>query len=120
MRRGAFPEGRALRYAIRSRGGVIGYSDLEHDDLSMGVVFGAFRPTPAYAAVRHVFRLFAEDRLDEYYAARDRLGLELVDARGRVVPTETIHIEDFTDESGAAALRAEAILVDAYGWPPGR
>jgi hypothetical protein len=83
----------------------------------MGLVFGVFHPTTAYTAVRNVFRLFAVDRADEYYAARDRLGLELVDPRGRVIPTESIHIEDFSEEAGRPELRVEAILVDAFTWP---
>lgn len=107
-------------FAIRCDGTVIGHSELEHDDLSMGLVFGAFRPTSAYAKVRHVFQLLAQGRADEYYAARGRLRLELLTPGGRPIPTETIHVEEVAAEAGSAELRVEAILVDAYGWPPSR
>ena len=104
-------------FAIRCAGAVIGHSDFEHRDLSMGVVHGAFRPTDAYERVRAVFRLFSNDHTEEYYRARDRLGLELVSLDGVVIPTDALHIVDFAREYGPGTYEAEAILRDAAAFP---
>ena len=106
-----------MRYSVFVDSQLIGESDLEHDDLSMGVVFGTFLPTPAYDRVQHVFRLFAQGRADEYYAARDALGLQLRTAEGVLVPTSAIHIVDFSAELTDCDLQLEAYLKDADSWP---
>ena len=115
-------------YSIRAGDTVLGWSNLELADPSMGVVYGAFQPAPGYSAVRQIFRMFAEAqpetsaqpsdtaKLQRYYEARDALGLELLDARGRRVAAETIHISDCSEEAGLDALVLEVILSDPAFW----
>lgn len=117
-----------MSYAVRLRGTVLGHSDLELTDPSTRVAAGTFRPTAEYRAVQPVFRLFAEsagetaaaptdeEKLARYYAARDALGMELVDAAGRVVATRTIHIADYSVEQGAEAMELEVVVTDARFW----
>ena len=76
-------------------------------DADMGVRLGASKPAPAYAEVRHVFRMFARAvqpqdgetgrLLQEYDRARDALGLRAVDGEGNLVGG-VIHIIDFAEE----------------------
>jgi hypothetical protein len=117
-----------MAYAVRLRGVILGHSDLELTDSSMGVATGAFRPAADYELVRPIFRLFAEatsetsaeptdeERLARYYAARDALPLELVDERVRVIRTSSIHIADYSFESGPAAMELEVVIVEPKFW----
>ena len=117
-----------MAFAVRLRGVILGYSDLELTDPSMGVAAGSFRAAPDYSRVQHVFRLFAEAggetsveptdeaKLARYYAARDALELELVDARSRTISTSTIHIADYSVEGGPEAMELEAHITDPQFW----
>jgi hypothetical protein len=119
-----------MRYGIRGGGMVLGHSDLAERDESMGVALGAFHPAPDYERVRAIFRLFAEaaaetsaqatdeEKLARYFAARDALGLELVEPSGRVVPTDTIHIADYSVEAGPDAMEVEVMLSDPTFFQP--
>src|SRR3954471_9411360 len=103
-------------------GVIVGHSDLEQRDASVGRAWGRFRPGLGYELVQPIFRLFSEavpmpggeprdrEKLERYHAARDRLGLELVDAEGRVVRTSAIHIADYTAERGKEALELEVLV----------
>jgi hypothetical protein len=66
--------------------------------------------------VQPVFRLFAEGHLHRYYAARDQLGLELLDAAGRVIPTQAINIADYSADAGEEGFEVEVVLQDPSGW----
>ncbi len=106
----------------------VGWSDLAEHDAAMGVAAGNFRPGPGYELVQPVFRLFAEAtgdapaksvdeaKLARYYAARDRLALELHAADGSVIPTKTIHIVDFASEVGPDALELEIVVASPRAW----
>ena len=73
-----------------------------------------------------VFRLFSEAvptrgeeprdhaKLARYLAARDKLGLLLVDAEGQVIETTAIHIADYVDEQGAPEL--DVLISDDDYW----
>ena len=54
------------------------------------------------------------DKLARYHAARDKLGLELVDATGKPIGTTAIHIADFRDQSGKFEL--EVLISDDAYW----
>src|SRR6478672_41118 len=98
-----------MRHTLKLHGVVVGWSDLERIEPDLGRAHGRFRPGVGYELVQPVFRLFAEAvpredsarrdeaKLARYYKSRDALGLELVDAAGRVIPTTTIHIADYTN-----------------------
>ena len=113
-----------MRYVIQCPGMVVGYSELLERDESMGVACGAFSPGPDYTRVQAIFRLFAEanaetaaeatdeEKLERYYAARDALGLQLAEPTGRVIPTDVIHIADYTVELGPDAIEVEVVLDD--------
>ena len=116
------------RFAVKMRNVTIGWSELEERDASMGAASGTFRPGPGYELVQPVFRLFAEAqgdgqaesadnaKLTRYYAARDRLGLSLHTLDGALIPTEFIHIVDFTDEQGPDALELQVEVASSRGW----
>jgi hypothetical protein len=80
---------------------LIGHSDLEMHDASMGVAIGKFRPTPEYAAVRGDCIAAFADRSQEHKGLRVETsdgevlpaegGLMLLDAEG--VPMSEVEIE---------------------------
>jgi hypothetical protein len=114
-----------MLFTVQGAGMVLGHSELLDRDEGMGVASGVFLPAPDYARVQAVFRLFAEanaetseeptdeEKLERYYAARDALGLQLVDESGRRVATRTIHIADYSVEGGAGAIEIEVAVNDA-------
>src|SRR5712671_5270157 len=111
-----------MRYSVEAAGLTLGHSELLERDEGMGVAAGAFVPGPDYAKVQHIFRLFTEsnaessaDSTDEetlarYYAARDALGLRLLDPSGREVGTTWIHIVDYSVELGPEALEIDVTI----------
>jgi len=118
-----------LRYQILCDGEIIGSSNLEERDPSLGVAGGRFVPTGAYERVRPVFRLFIAARadgesdpdpakLDAYEAARAKLVLTVRDETGKSLQTSGIAVLDFSAElpAGAAAEAAAeaAEPEDAY------
>ena len=108
-------------------GVIVGHSELEGRDPTLRRAWGRFRPGVGYELVQPVFRLFSEavplpggeprdeGKLARYHAARDKLGLELVDGGGRRVETSAIHIADYTAERGEGELELE-VLVSDEGW----
>ena len=113
-----------MRHTVKLHGVVVGHSELEHADESLGRVWGAFRPGLGYELVQPVFQLFREAvpmqggeprdmvKLDRYHAARDQLGLELVDARGQAIGTSVIHIADY----GEGKVELDVLVSDAGYW----
>ena len=114
-----------MTYTVRMRGVVVGHSELEGVDASMGIARGVFGPAMGYELVQPIFRLYSEavpessasptdeNKLQRYYRARDALGLELVNSAGRVVATSAIHIYDYSLERGSDALELEVTFTDA-------
>ncbi|WNG36860.1 hypothetical protein F0U61_26695 [Archangium violaceum] len=114
------------RFEILSRGQVIGVSDLETGDPSMGVALGRFHPSPLYETVRPVFMLYrratdpqAEGRsadealLTRYYQERDALGLSVRSASGESVGTQWVHIDDYSDDLGMEGLEVSIAVDDS-------
>jgi hypothetical protein len=106
---------------------IVGHSELENADASIGRAWGAFRPGLGYELVQPVFRLFAQavpkgessrdgELLERYYNARDALGLELQDAAGRRIDASAIHIADYTVEEGTGALELDVLIKDESYW----
>jgi hypothetical protein len=112
-----------MRHTVKLAGVIVGHSDLEHTDASLGRAWGAFRPGLGYELVQPVFELFREatpmrggeprdlEKLDRYHAARDKLGLLLVDDRGAVIRTSVIHIADYTPN-----LELDVLINDDAYW----
>jgi hypothetical protein len=117
-----------VRHTVKLHGIVVGHSDLEKRDASLGRAWGRFRPGLGYELVQPIFRLFSEavpmrggeprdeDKLERYYAARDKLGLELVDESGRSIPTSVIHIADYTAGKGTGTLELDVLTSDEEFW----
>ena len=117
-----------MRHTVKLHGIVVGHSELEERDESLGRAWGRFRPGLGYELVQPIFRLFSEavpmpggeprdqDKLERYHSARDKLGLELVDASGRSIPTSTIHIADYTEERGREAIELDVLINDTEFW----
>ncbi|MDQ2664501.1 MAG: hypothetical protein M3Z05_00655 [Gemmatimonadota bacterium] len=115
-----------MRHTVKLKDVIVGHSDLENADPNDGRAWGTFRPGFGYDLVQPVFRLFTkavpmlggepfdEITLEKYYAARDRLGLSLVDAQGAVIRTSAIHIADYLEEKGI--IEVEALISDAGYW----
>lgn len=105
-----------MRHTVKLKNVIVGHSELEHRDETDGRAWGAFRPGLGYELVQPIFLLYSEavpmrggeprdrEKLERYYAARDKLGLQLVDATGAVVPTSAIHIADYTASGGTLEL----------------
>ena len=117
-----------MRHTVKLHGVIVGHSDLEQHDAIARRAWGRFRPGLGYELVQPIFRLFTEavpmpggeprdrDKLDRYHAARDRLGLELVDALGRTIITSAIHIADYTTAQDEGALELEVLISDEGYW----
>ena len=115
-----------MRHTVKMHGVIVGHSDLESADESLGRAWGAFRPGLGYELVQPVFRLFSQAvptrggeprddfTLARYHAARDKLALDLVDANGNQIETTTIHIADYLDEDGS--LELDVLIRDAGYW----
>jgi hypothetical protein len=117
-----------MRHTVKLHGVVIGYSELEKRDAFVRRAWGQFRPGVGYDLVQPIFRLFSEavpmpggeprdeDKLARYHAARDKLGLELIDASGQRIATSAIHIADYTKERGKEAIELEVLVSDEEFW----
>jgi hypothetical protein len=118
----------SVRHTVKLHGIIVGHSELEERDESLGRAWGRFRPALGYELVQPIFRLFSEavpmpggeprdrDKLARYHAARDKLGLELVDAAGKCIPTSAIHIADYTVERGTDELELDVLISDTAFW----
>jgi hypothetical protein len=118
----------SVRHTVKLHGIIVGHSELEERDESLGRAWGRFRPALGYELVQPIFRLFSEavpmpggeprdrDKLARYHAARDKLGLELVDAAGKSIPTSAIHIADYTVERGTDELELDVLISDTAFW----
>ncbi len=114
-----------MRHTVKLHGVIVGHSDLESADESLGRAWGTFRPGLGYELVQPVFRLFSEavpmpggeprdkEKLARYHAARDALGLELVDAQGNRIATSAIHIADYSDQG---KFELEVLISDEEYW----
>jgi hypothetical protein len=116
-----------MRHTVRLHGVIVGHSELEHVDTGVSRAWGAFRPSLGYDLVQPVFRLFAdavpydgsardEAQLERYYKARDALQLELQEARGAPIRTTAIHIADYREQKGSAALELDVLIDDDAYW----
>lgn len=115
-----------MRHTVKLHNVIIGYSELEETDPALGRAWGAFRPGLGYELVQPIFQLFTQavplpggepldqDKLAKYHAARDRLGLELLDSAGNRVETTTIHIADYSERNGSLAL--DVLIRDVNYW----
>jgi hypothetical protein len=116
-----------MRHTVRLHGVVIGYSELEDVEPSLGRARGLFRPGAGYELVQPVFRLFAEavptpgaevsdsEKLDRYHRSRDALGLALEDDSGQTVGTSAIHISDYSEQRDGS-IQLEVLISDRDYW----
>ncbi len=99
----------SLRYQILCDGDVIGTSDFEERDESLGVAGGRFEPTAAYERVRHIFRLFLEAgangvaepdpaKLRAYEDVRATVVLAVHSATGKRLDGAGVVILDYSNE----------------------
>lgn len=117
-----------MRHTVKMQDLIVGHSELEQRDASSRRAWGKFRPGLAYELVQPVFRLFTEavpmrggeprdeEKLARYHAARDKLGLELVDGAGRKIDTAVIHIADYTQKQGGDAIELDVLVSDEQFW----
>lgn len=117
-----------MRHTVKLQNVIIGHSELEQRDATVQRAWGRFRPGVGYELVQPVFRLFTEavplsggepmdeDKLARYHAARDKLGLVLVDDAGRAIRTSAIHIADYSERRGAEALELDVLVKDEAFW----
>lgn len=115
------------RHTVKLHGVVVGWSDLEHADPSLGLATGKFRPGVGYDLVQPIFRLFSEavpepggpvadeEKLTRYQKSRDTLGLLLEDDAGRVVKTSAIHIRDYSHQP-KGTVDVEVLISDREYW----
>ena len=112
-----------MRHTVKLHGVIVGHSDLEMADATLGRAWGTFRPGLGYELVQPIFKLYAEavpmrggeprdqEKLARYHAARARLGLTLVDANGNLIATSAIHIADYAD-----GLELDVLIRDEDYW----
>jgi hypothetical protein len=115
------------RHTVYLQNIIVGHSDLEDADPTLGRARGRFRPGVGYDLVQPVFALYTQavpapdaavvdqDKLDRYHRSRDALGLSLKDDTGREIRTSAIHIADYTDRRGGT-LDVEVLISDREYW----
>ena len=115
------------KHTVRLHGVVVGHSDLEDIEPSLGRARGRFRPGVGYELVQPVFQLYVEavpvpgaevtdeEKLNRYHRSRDALGLSLEDDRGRPIRTSAIHISDYSDRRGGS-IELEVLISDPDYW----
>jgi hypothetical protein len=115
------------RYTVYLKNVIVGHSDLEDADASLGRARGHFRPGVGYELVQPIFALYTQavprpgaavadqDKLDRYHRSRDALGLTLKDDGGNEIRTSAIHISDYR-ELGGGTLEVEALITDREYW----
>jgi len=121
-----------VRHIVKLHGVIVGHSELEERDVVERRAWGRFRPGLGYELVQPIFRLFTEavpmpggepldeEKLTRYHVARDKLGLELVDASGRTIETSAIHIADYSEKRGAAGMVLDVLVRDEKFWEGSR
>jgi hypothetical protein len=117
-----------MRHTLKLNGIIVGHSELEEVDAVDRRVWGQFHPGFGYELVQPIFRLFSEAtpmpggeprdqiKLAQYFAARDKLPLQLVDHRGRPIKTAAIHIADYSEERGPEAMSLDVLIADDGYW----
>ena len=111
-----------MRYTVRLRDIVIGWSDLGRRDRNARVARGEFRPGVGYELVEPIFVLKPEDphapdaleKEARYKRARDTLALSLHGPDDVMIDTARIDI--LRDRSFATTLALEASIVDRSFW----
>lgn len=112
-----------MRHTVKLRAIIVGHSELEQTDPEIGRAWGVFRPGLGYELVQPIFQLFTEavpmrggeprdqEKLARYHAARDKLGLSLVDATGTLIGTSAIHIAEY-----AGKIELDVLISDERYW----
>jgi hypothetical protein len=115
------------RHTVRLKDIIVGWSDLEVAEPTLGRARGRFRPGIGYDLVQPVFQLFAQavptpgadatdpEKLERYHRSRDALGLSLEDDAGRSIRTSAIHIVDYSGNE-SAPLEVEVLISDRDYW----
>ncbi|MES2180394.1 MAG: hypothetical protein V4550_21260 [Gemmatimonadota bacterium] len=112
-----------MRHTVKLHGVIVGHSKLEDADPVLRRATGVFHPGLGYELIQPVFQLFSEavpmrggeprdlEKLERYHAARDKLGLVLVDPEGFVIETSAIHIADYPGQ-----LELDVLICDDDYW----
>jgi hypothetical protein len=111
-----------MRYTLKLRDIVIGYSDLDRQDRKSSIARGEFRPGLGYELVEPIFVLKPEDphapdaldREARYRRARDTLALALHGPDGAMIDTARIDI--LRDREFSTTLALEVAIVDRAFW----
>jgi hypothetical protein len=113
-----------MQFNLLANGELIGYSDLEGADPSMGVRIGRFVPNENYSKYQSLFREHSEIRTgmqvekelpDEYKRLRaqlDSLHLWIETSNGEKVGTAHIDLEDFSEELRAEGYELSLVVDD--------
>ena len=114
-----------MRFQIYSGETMIGQSDLDKLDPSMGIASGDFLPSESYKNVQPILHLYVEatantidrdsEMLDRYYQERDNLYLSVKVPNGGTVPVQWVHIEDFSEELDEIAITVVARDHQVFG-----
>jgi len=112
-----------MKFNLIANGEILGGSELEGADPSIGVRGGKFVPNVNYSKYQHLFReqsrmlirsLGGQEPPTEYKNLRaqiDALSLRVETAAGEEVPTRHIEFEDFSEDLGEEGYEL-SIVVD--------
>jgi hypothetical protein len=113
-----------MQFNLLANGELIGSSELEGADPSMGVRIGRFVPNENYSKYQSLFREHSEIRTgmqvqveppDEYKRLRiqlDSLQLRIETSNGEKVGTVLIDLEDFSEELGEEGFGLSLVVDD--------
>jgi hypothetical protein len=124
-----------MKYNLFSNNGLLGYSQLESADSSMGIRSGKFYPSKSYFKFDHIFRALSKtsyeeweerrvtgnfetldnpsSRLKELWTQIAALNLYIETEDGHKIGTSKISLEDYSDTLGEDA-RELSIVVDEH------
>lgn len=111
-----------MSFILRMSGVIVGRSELESRDASLGLARGAFRPGLGYELTEPIFALLDGARDDaealaRYRKSRDALRLTLTDSSGATVSMRNLHIRlDAGAAPGESALVLEIETDDPILW----
>ena len=89
------------KYAVYSRGEVVGYSELESGDSPMGVAFGTFTPSNAYIMIQR--------ECITNHANQSALKLSVRTEAGVVIQCSGVSILDYSAEADSSLIEVNVL-----------
>jgi hypothetical protein len=117
-----------MKFYIYSNDELVGWTELQITDNSMGVASGVFHPETAYPKIRPVAQEFfdflisppitdqySDEKWNQYSAKFDSLNIKIVDADGIVLDTVCFYAANFPSEDTQDMQSTDSIVIEVIG-----